>query len=585
MKSIDYFHHIRIYLAALLLLFISTVSLAVHANEAALGITQETTMAELLIHDQQGQTQTALLLDSTLEGQVDGLIASITLKQTFKNPSTDWVNGKYVFPLPQKAAVDSLTLKTDGRIIRGVVKEKNQAKKEFEAAKASGKKAGLLQQSRPNLFSMSLANIPPNAEVVAQVTWVEAIKYESGRFSLRLPTTLTPRFIPGKPLSLFDFEDTEFVAEETMELDPTSGWARPTDQVTDAPEITPFQISSPADPDSHRFSLNLLIKPGIPIDQFSSMTHGISIKDVNDSADNASGYQISLSNGTEKLDRDVVIHWSAGANHRPNAAVFSQQLGQDYYSLLMLMPPVKNVVQTLPKEIIFIIDSSGSMAGVSMPQAKQGLQTALGYLSPTDRFNVIDFDSHAVALFPKPVQASQSNIALANGFVSNLHANGGTNMEQALNLAFSQAKADSYLRQIVFITDGSVGNENTLFQLIHARLGDARLFTMGIGSAPNSHFMRGAAHYGRGTYSYIDTLEQAASQMAMLFERINRPVMRDIKINWDEGLDGADTLSLFPSPIPDLYVGEPLNIVIRSDQPLAQITIEGSIATEQWRRT
>ncbi len=536
--------------------------------------------AELLLELADGVHSTALLLEMDIAGEINGLVATLTLRQRFRNPSDQWVNGRYVFPMPDRAAIDSLTLETDGRVIRGAVKEKEQAKKEFVAAKTSGKKAALMQQNRPNLFSMSLANIAPGGEVIASITWVETVRFDHGVFSLRLPTTLTPRYIPGYPI-VATIDGKEFVAEQSLTIDTASGWSQNTDQVPDAANVTPPQIRSTDSQNSHLFSIALTLDAGIPLAEITSTTHGINVIPAQQQSFRAERQHIGFINESEPMDRDLVLNWKPVASNSPTAAAFTRQGPDGNYTLLMLTPPVNNVVQTLPREVIFIIDSSGSMAGISMPQAKQGLQAALGHLSPGDRFNIIDFDSNARAIFGIPMMATQSYLAHGSQFVKNLVADGGTNMEAALSLAFSQPATEGYLRQIVFITDGSVGNERNLFDLIHRRLGDARLFTMGIGSAPNSHFMRGAAHFGRGSFHYIDSLNQAASSMNELFSKIDRPVMQDIEVQWPENI----TPEYFPAPLPDLYIGEPLMLIAKSDRPIGEIHISGKLAGSSWQRT
>ncbi len=532
----------------------------------------QSTTGELILNDGHSQTP-ALLLQNSLKGRVDGLVLTMTLTQRFRNPGEGWVNGKYVFPLPETAAVDSLTLRTDGRVIRGVVKEKRQAKKEFEAAREAGKRAGLLEQQRPNLFSMALANIAPGAEVEAEITWVDTIPYKGGRFALRLPTTLTPRFIPGKAIRSES-------ARETIPIQAGSGWALDTDEVPDASAITPPQIREPSDDDiaatSNRFSLDLDIQAGLTLASVNSVTHGLSIE--NDDADPGRA-RVALSD--EPMDRDVVIQWQPTASAEPRAAVFNQQADGAVYQLMMLLPPVHNVVRTLPRETLFIIDSSGSMSGVSMRQARHGLHEALQYLSPNDRFNIVDFDSSARTLFGRPVPATPDNLSRAAQFIDGLNADGGTNMRAALEAAFSQQRDESLLRQIVFMTDGSVGNEQDLFRFISDRLGDARLFTVGIGSAPNAHFMRGAAAFGRGSFQFIDSLAETGTAIAELFNRINRPVMKDIRVSWE----GGGEVEAFPHRAPDLYVGEPLMLISRSDGPPSSAKVTGIGAGQPWERT
>ncbi len=543
---------------------------------ALANVHEESSSAELVFNTKEGRELPALLLDTQISGSVSGLVSTITITQQYRNESDEWVNGQYRFPLPEDAAVDSLTLETDGRILQGVVKEKKQAQQEFQAAKKSGKKAGLLKQHRPNLFSMSLANIAPRSEVKATISFVRAVTYENGAFSMRLPTTLTPRFIPGNPLPPRIFAEEEIEKTGSLQITDGVGWASNTDEVPDAVDITPPQVLASEVSGSHQFSLDLTLNAGIPLTNISSLTHAIQITEP------TSGEQlITLSNGRENLDRDLELVWTPAANQTPEAAVFRQKGENVHHSLVMLMPPTKNIVSTLPRELVFIIDSSGSMAGVSILQAQQGLQTAINLLSPADRFNVIDFDSSARALFSTSQRATQENISRASRFVNNLVADGGTNMRDALGLAFAMPQEEQVLKQIVFITDGSVGNEQGLFELISQKLGQARLFTVGIGSAPNAHFMRGAANFGRGSYQFISDSSTAATQMRELFERLNRPVMKELKVQANSGV----VLDSYPNPLPDLYLGQPVMLTVKTEQPLGTITLSGSLSGEEWQRT
>ena len=569
-----------------LLFILFTWALGLNSASASLQTSQpgESSSPELILQGDSVESTSAILLDTHISGQVDGLVASITIIQTYRNPADEWVNGRYVIPLPENAAIHKMIMKTDGRVIEGVVKEKQTAKKIFEAAKKEGKKAGLLQQSRANLFSMSLANIAPGSEISTELTWVQTIEYDAGQFSLRLPTTLTPRFIPGHKILQTDTESffqPEDINEEDMDLtfSGMQGWALPTDQVPDAEEITPFQVSSIEN--SHSFTLDLQINSGIAIDGFSSVTHQLLVESIEEQTNQ---YRVSLGQQSEKLNRDLVLHWSPQASHAPVAAMLSEPIENDFYTLTMVMPPVQNIIQTLPRDILFIIDSSGSMAGVSMLQARKGLKSALALLSSNDRFNVIDFDSGAVSLFPVPMPASQDNRIVANRFVDGLVADGGTNMEGALNLAFSQTGSQDRLQQIIFITDGSIGNEQALFKLIESRIGQSRLFTVGIGSAPNTHFMRGAALHGRGTYVQVDSIAEASSTLTELFEKINRPVMRDISVEWLDSQGNVIQTDAYPKKITDLYAGEPITVLSRSDNPVASINVQGQISGATWRR-
>ncbi len=530
------------------------------------------TSPQLMMSSDLVASQPALLMNSHLSGQVNGLVVSMTMVQEFKNTSEDWVNGRYVFPLPTDAVVDSLTLSNQDRVLKGVVKEKEQAKKEFEQAKAAGKKAGLLEQNRPNLFSMSMANIAPQSVVKAEITWVQKVDYEAGVFSLSLPTTLTPRYIPGQSLQhdLSVLSDAE--VEANIELQ--EGWSVSTQQVTDAEQITPPQVSSLSREDSHYIDIDIQLNAGLPLDKIASSSHAINVVQQGES------YQIGFKNKQALMDQDVLLQWQVAAHAIPKAAVFSEQKADGFYQMIMINPPVKNIVSTLPKDVTFIIDTSGSMAGSSMQQAKQGLLAALDQLSIKDRFNIIEFNSDATQLYTDSQAVDKQSLRNAKGFVNSLRADGGTEMMKALELAFKQNEHDQYLRQIIFITDGAVGNESALFSYINQRLGNSRLFTVGIGSAPNNYFMQGAAKYGRGSSTQITNLSEVTSKMTRLFEKLTYPVMRDIQITWPEGVE----VESYPAHIPDLYVAEPLMLMARSDKPINEITVTGQIADQAWQQ-
>ncbi|MPV85434.1 marine proteobacterial sortase target protein [Ostreibacterium oceani] len=496
--------------------------------------------ARLMLADQSNQfNQPALLLNTEISGEINGMIATMTLTQTFQNTSNEWMNGQYEFPLSDKATIDSLTMTTDNTVIRGIVKEKAQAKLAFEAAKDKGKKASLLTQSRPNLFTMSLANIAPNAEVITEITWITMVDYRNGQFSLRLPTTFTPRY-------------------SAQRLDTGAG---------DFAFATHMNET-----DTHQFSLNLHLALNLPIENIHSATHDIRVDSIGDS------HQIELSNGTEPLNRDMVIHWEPMAGFKPSAAIASEQQDDAYYYAMMIMPPVKNIVSTLPKAVTFIIDTSGSMAGDSIQQAKRGLLAGLDSLSGQDVFNIVAFDSHATRLFDEAQTTNSHHMATARRFVNQLQADGGTEMLPALQLAFSQPENLGYLQQIIFITDGAVANEAQLFNYLSKHLGDGRLFTVGIGSAPNQHFMSGAAKYGRGSTINIANLNEVDTEMTALFDKISRPMMRDISID----LPFNDSVEIYPKKIPDLYTAEPILLTLKSANPIDVVRINGKLGDENW---
>lgn len=550
---------------------------------------------ELELIDEEGNRKTAMVMTTELSGNISGMIASIELKQTFQNDSDSWVNGRYVFPLPEGAAVDSLSIVVGERVIEGVIKEKAEAKKIFTQAKKAGKKAGLLKQHRPNLFSISIANIAPDEIVVANITFIDKVKYENETFSLRLPTTLTPRYISGHAITNnnLDKEVSNAITNEqskhlpscnqNIEITEQSGWASNTYMVCDASNITPPQTHFQPGQTTNSFSLKLLLDAGLPLASVDSNSHTI----VSQFPDQ-NRVVISLANGEEAMDRDLVLEWRANIGHAPQAALF-QQVWQnegaekEFYSMLMVMPPSSNTTISLPRDVTFIIDSSGSMAGGSMVQAKQSLHQALQYLTPTDRFNIIDFDSDYRPIFQHGKAADQTNINTAHRMIDRLDADGGTEMYGALEFSFQQASEEQYLRQIIFITDGSIGNEEQLFKLINQKLGQNRLFTVGIGHAPNTHFMSKAAKFGRGIYTYINNLDQVSDKMEDLFTKINQAKLKNITV--EIAAKNQINVEQYPQRIPDLYAGEPIILLLKSEQPINELSLSGTMADQNWQQS
>ena len=510
--------------------------------------------------------QQAMLMNSDVEFDISGLVARVNVKQHFKNDSDQWVEGVYVFPLPEDAAVDRLRMQVGERVIQGVIKEKQKAKKIYQQAKAAGKRTALVEQERPNLFTSSVANIAPHETIIVEITYQQTLRYEHGKFSLRFPMTITPRYIPGKATK--DFNNQYSITG--------SGWSANTDQVPDASRITPpVTLNTGGNINTIHIKANL--DAGFPLAKVTSLYHDINI-------DRQSHlYQISLRQGRVPMDRDFELVWQPAVGAQPKAAFFKQRVDGDEYGLIMLMPPAAdqaglNNQQALPREMIFIIDTSGSMAGTSIKQAKQALLMALQSLSTNDRFNIIEFNSVTRKLFTQAVFADNQSLNMAAQYVNNLQANGGTEMAPALRAALQSDAMENYVRQVVFMTDGSVGNEQTLFKLIEQQLQNSRLFTVGIGSAPNSYFMRKAAEFGRGSYTFISKPEEIASRMQELFSRLESPILTNLTLKWS----GSEAPEVWPERVPDLYNDQPLIITAKLNSDNDHLNLRGDVAGKQW---
>ena len=511
-----------------------------------------------------GVSVDAPMLKTEVKMDVSGMLARVSVHQRFKNIGGEWAEGIYVFPLPEEAAVDRMRLRIGELVIEGEIKEKAEARRVYEQAKREGKKASLLRQERPNIFTTKVANIGPGEEVVVEIEYQQSLRYDQGAFAIRFPLVVAPRYIPGMPLGTGD-DVAGFQA---------SGWAKDTTQVPDASKITP-PVVAPSVGKINPVSIVVDLDAGFPLERVSSSYHPM------DSSEDKHGVRhLTLHDGNVPADRDFELTWVPASGKAPQAAMFRQNWSGADYAMLMLMPPSKVFAARIPREVVYVIDTSGSMFGESIDQARSALQLALQKLKPEDRFNVIQFNSVTDALFNKPVVASPRNVQIAQEYVAGLQADGGTEMLSALQLALRDAAPEGMLRQVVFLTDGSVGNEEQLFATIQQQLGNSRLFTVGIGSAPNSFFMTRAAQFGRGTFTYIGKVDEVQQKMAQLFSKLESPALTDISIK----LPDNSKVEIWPQRIPDLYLGEPLVLAMRMDQKLAELELTGTIDGQVWNQ-
>ncbi|MEJ2589855.1 MAG: marine proteobacterial sortase target protein [Candidatus Thiodiazotropha sp.] len=507
----------------------------------------------------------APLLSTAVTMQVDGLLARVRVEQQFSNPTAQWLEGIYQFPLPPDSAVYRLRMVIGERVIEGRIEEKQRAEQVYRQAKASGRRASLLSQQRPNIFTTALANIAPGEQIRVVIEYQEVVRYADHRFELRFPLVVGPRYIPGVPL-----------AEAGTPPGADTGWAADTDQVPDASRITP-PVLDPAAGKRNPVSIEIVLDAGFPLAEVKSYYHPL----VREHEENGVVH-LRLAEGEVPADRDFLLSWQPAVGMQPRAAIFRQSWHGEDYALLMVMPPdQEGEAQRLPREMIFVVDNSGSMHGASITQAKAALRLALSRLQPEDRFNLIRFNDDTESLFGQAQPASQDNLGQAMAFLDSLQAEGGTEMMPALRLALETGHGDDRhpLRQVVFLTDGSVGNESALFELIRQRLGESRLFTVGIGSAPNSHFMQRAADFGRGTFTYIGDLNEVQSRMQTLFAKLEHPAMSDLRLQ----REGDGPLDVLPSRIPDLYLGEPLVLALKGARIEDGMVLEGVRDGTPWR--
>jgi len=484
----------------------------------------------------------ALALDTAMNVEVTGLVARVEITQRFSNRGAAWAEAVYRFPLPPGAAVDRLRIEAGGRIIEGEIREKDDARRQYQQARDSGRLASLVEQQRPNQFETRLANVGPGEEVRVAIAFLARVDFQDGAYRLRLPLTFTPRWDPGPAL-------------------PAGSAA------------APHPLLETPHGDGHRLEIDLLLHAADGLASLESRYHDIDVHPT------LGGYRVYLADPDTRTDRDFELEWRPDFGAVPTASLLTWDGTDAVYALLMLVPPLAQALPPQPREVVFVIDTSGSMEGASMDQAKAALRRGLQRLEPDDRFNLVRFDSDTEALFEASVPAWPAELAEAAEFVDELEADGGTDMAPALDLAMGLPAQDGLLRQIVFVTDGSVGNGAELLLRIGQRLGDSRLFTVSIGAAPNAWFMRKAAEVGRGSHSHIGRPEDVEERMNALWRRIEHPAVQDLCVDW--GMDAE----YFPEVIPDLYAGEPLWLSARLPFEPREITVCGELDGLPWETT
>ncbi|WP_294332999.1 marine proteobacterial sortase target protein [uncultured Sphingomonas sp.] len=488
----------------------------------------------------------AVRLGTDIDVVVNGPVMRVRMTQAFRNTSRGWMEATYLYPLPEDGAVDTLKMVVGQRVIIGHIKRRAEARDIYERAKAQGQRSGLVEADRPNLFRTNVANVGPGETVLIAIEYQAPVRQLGGEYALRLPLVVGPRYVPPRNLTS------------------SAG-------VADAARVT-APLAAPGAP-LNPVSITVHLAPGFTPANILSPYHRISVVDAGPSE-----RTITLAKGEEPADRDFELRWRS-ASADPMLGLFRQTLGGQHYVMATITPQTHvEPGKVAPREMIFVIDNSGSMSGSSMDAAKQSLLHALGTLRPEDTFNVIRFDNTMTQLFDHPIHANAEQVALARTFTTGLQAAGGTEMLPALKAALADAHpADSGVRQIVFLTDGDLSDEKEMMAEIAAHGGRSRVFMVGIGSAPNNYLMRRMAEAGRGTYTNIGEGGEVLAKMTALLDRLKAPAMHDIAVR----VEGSP-LDLTPHDLPDLYAGEPLVLLGKGDALKGVLVVSGRVGDTRW---
>jgi Ca-activated chloride channel family protein len=538
-------------MAALAALF--AVSQAASQVKTRQRVFANVTEGTLLTLNKEGQPSLECPLKHTdVKADITGFLARVTVTQEFHNTAPDKVEAVYAFPLPHMAAIDAMDLYVGDRHVRGDIKRREEARAIYEAARDAGKMAALLDQERPNIFTQHVANIRPNDKVRIIISYVERLKYEDGNYEWVFPMVVGPRYIPGTPTGKAG-----------------GGWAYDTNRVPDASKITP-PVAKPGTRAGHDISLAVNVDAGVPIQSMSSKTHEVFTE--RPAAQRAS---VRLKDLAAIPNKDFVLRYDVSGSKIEDAVLTHRGNRGGFFTLILQPPDKANVEDITPKELVFVLDTSGSMSGFPIEKAKETMKLALEGLNPRDTFNLITFAGDTHILFPQPVPPTGENLRVAQQFLASRSVGGGTEMMKAITAALAPtSSSQKSVRVVCFMTDGYVGNENEIIREI-GRFPAARVFSFGIGSSVNRYLLDKMAEAGRGEVEYVALNEDGSAAARRFHERVRNPLLTDISIEWGD----LPVVDMYPKRIPDMFSAKPIVIAGRYTGPSKRtIKLRGMVA-------
>ena len=477
---------------------------------------------------------------------IAGVMADVTVTQTYKNEGKTPLEAIYVFPASTKAAVYAMKMTIGERTLEAKIAEREAARQEYEAAKQQGKSASLLEQHRPNVFQMNVANILPNDVIEVELKYTELLVPVDAEYQFVYPTVVGPRYV-----------DAAQTGHETWIENPYL-----------------HQGQSP----TSTFDIHVSMAAGLPVQEIVCPSH-----------DTAITYQspataIIALNPTEANggNRDYVLKYRlAGKKVETGLLLFEGE--KENHFLLMVQPPKQvNTEEIPPREYVFIVDVSGSMHGFPLDISKNLLKNLIGNLRPTDQFNVLLFAGNASVLSDRSLPATKKNLQRAINVINNQRGGGGTRLMPALEKAFDLPGTEGFSRNIIIVTDGYVSVEQEAFDLVRHRLGDANVFSFGIGSSVNRHLIEGLARVGMGEPYVIMDPKEAPSIAKKFRKLIQTPALTNINIDWRN----FDIYDVEPPTIPDVMADRPVIVFGKwRGRPDVTLTLTGRAGNNTVRQS
>ncbi|MBN1421469.1 MAG: VWA domain-containing protein [Planctomycetes bacterium] len=488
-----------------------------------------------------------------VRARVSGYIATVDVTQKYHNPYDEKIEAVYVFPLPHNAAVNDFLMTIGERKIRGIIRERKEAERIYHEARRQGYVASLLTQERPNIFTQSVANIEPGKSIDVNIRYFHTMAYDDGWLEFVFPMVVGPRFNPPGT--------TTGVGAVPRGGHGTSG------------QKTKVQYLRPGERSGHDISLVLDIDAGLQIEGLECPSHGVDV-----TRRGSGGATVSIRALDAIPNKDFVLRYKvAGAGVASGLLVHRDARG-GYFTLMLYPPEDMSALQAAPVEMIFVLDCSGSMSGSPIAKAKTAIERALRRLGPGDTFQIIRFSNDASQLGPAPIEATPANVRRGLAYLASLQSQGGTMMIEGIRAALDFPHDPQRLRIVSFLTDGYIGNEADILAAVKERVGSARIFSFGVGSSVNRYLLEGMARLGRGAVAFVGLDESAGRAVDLFYERIRRPAMTDVAIDWG----GIRVAEVYPAQILDLFVGRPVVLTGRfSGDEAGVVRVMGTVGGER----
>ncbi|MBX7245560.1 MAG: VIT and VWA domain-containing protein [Candidatus Sumerlaeaceae bacterium] len=518
------------------------------------------TPGELRIVSRDGQTVSVCPLRHTsVEANIAGFISRTIVTQQFENTSDRKIEAVYAFPLPQDAAVDHMVITIGDRRIVGNIKKREEARQVYEAAKAQGKVAGLLDQERPNVFTQSVANIEPGARVEVEISYVETLKFTDGEYEFMFPMVVAPRYTP--PIT----------TTETIAI--TEAGSTSTEPVkTVKPCTCPPSVRA-----GHDISIEVYLDAGMNLKELTSPFHKLNID-----RDPPNRATISLANLKEIPNKDFVLRYRTASPKIEDALLVTENPKGRFFTLIV-QPPERSALPGAirPKEMIIVIDRSGSMSGNPIEKAKETMKLCIERMGPNDTFNLLSFSGGTGKCFPTPVPNSDDHRREAMDYLADLKGSGGTNMMPAIEEALGRPADPGRVRIVCFMTDGEIGNDFQIIDAVKRNVGTSRVFSFGIGNSVNRFLLDAMAREGRGAVEYVTLQESGQDAAERFYKRIGEPVLTDITMDWGN----LEVDEIYPRLIPDLFSYQPIMIHGRlKGKPEGVVTLRGKTGSGDFER-